>query len=427
MLQDYSTKSVHIQDQGLFMTELARVLSRYFGKVTVSSPWISSFPGSEQTEIGDGFKEFERVDNIEDIKDDVDLFVFPDIYYGSVQLDLISQGKRVWGSRAADELEIYRDESKEYCDSLGIPQGDWDVVDGIEALYKLASKTYEKLWIKINKTRKDMESFSIEGMKEEGLTALDLYENRLDDLKARLGPKAKITKFIVEKDLPGTLDLAIDTHSVNGQYPTIAALGTEEKGECYVCSIKPWNEMPKGLVSIYDKLSETLREYGYANFLSLESRVKGQSILLGDPCKRMGSPPAELEMKMIKNLPDIFWYGAEGTLIDPVYAGKYGVQLNVHSDWANEHPLIIAYPEKVRDNLAFRYDSLFDGRTWIMPQGAGPRVAAITSFGDSIDGCMDECSEISKQLKGIQIESFTRAFPIIKDKIKQFGEWDIKF
>ena len=367
------------------------------------------------------------MDNLEDIKDETDLFIFPDIYYGAVQNDLVEQGYKVWGSRNADELEIYRDDAKDYFKKLKINQGDWDVITGIDKLYALFDKTYDKLWIKINKTRKDTESFSVEGLKSEGVTALQLYENRLDDLKARLGPKAKITKFIVEKDLPDTLDLAIDTYSVNGQYPKTVALGTEEKGEAYVCSIQKYNAAPAGLRDIYDKLAPTLKEYGYCNMISFESRSKGNDHKLGDPAMRFGSPPSELEMRMIKNLMDIFWYGAEGKLIEPEYAAKYGAQLNVHSDWANDHPLMITFPKKLRDNLSFRYNSMFDGRTWILPQGAGPRVAAVTSFGNSINDCIEECKEISGQLKGIQIESFTRSFPIIKEKIDQFKKWGIIF
>ena len=426
MIRDYSTKSVHIQDQGLF-TELPRVLAKYFGRVTYSSPWISSFPGSEQTEIADGEPNFERVDNLEDVKQDTDLFIFPDIYYGSVQLDLVESGHRVWGARNADELEIYRDDAKDHFKKLGINQGEWDVVVGIDKLYAMLSKTYEKLWIKINKTRKDTESFCVEGMESEGITALELYQNRLDEFKARLGPKAAITKFIVEKDLPDTLDIAIDTHTVIGQFPSIALLGTEEKGEAYACSVKKWTEMPPGLIDIYTKLSPTLADFDSRTFISLESRQKGKDAKLGDPCLRMGSPPSELQMKMIMNLPDVFWFGAEGKMIDPEYAAPHGVQLNVHSDWADSHPLLITFPKKYRENLAFRYNSMFDGKVWILPQGAGPRVAAVTAFGNSIDDCMEECAEISKQLKGIQIESFTRSFPILKEKLDTFASWGIKF
>ena len=130
---------------------------------------------------------------------------------------------------------------------------------------------------------------------------------------------------------------------------------------------------------------------------------------------------------MIKNLPDLFWFGAEGKMVDPEIPSKYGVELIVHSDWADKKPLMVDFPEKYRDQIKFRYNSQFDGKTWIMPQGKGPRIAAIVSHGDSIDDCMEECKEISEQLKGIQVETFVRGFPIMKEKLKEFASWGIKF
>ena len=82
---------------------------------------------------------------------------------------------------------------------------------------------------------------------------------------------------------------------------------------------------------------------------------------------------------------------------------------------------------KLRDKIKFRYQTEFDGKTWILPQGAGPRIAAIVAHGDSLDDCIEECTDISAQLKGTQIESFTRSFPIIKDKMHTLAQWGIDF
>jgi hypothetical protein len=113
-------------------------------------------------------------------------------------------------------------------------------------------------------------------------------------------------------------------------------------------------------------------------------------------------------------------------MIDPEYAAKYGVMLCVHSDWASKHPLMVQYPKKYREQIKFRYDSEFDGHTWIMPQDAGPRIAGIVAMGDSLDPLYDEVKEISEQMKGIQIESFTRSIPIAKEKLKELASWGIR-
>ena len=416
-MTDLSGKSCCVVDNGIF-SELARTLAKSFGQVWYTSPWVSGFPVSVQMEVGEGQPDVERIDDALEVVGDCDLFVFPDIYQAPLQEHLQSLGKRVWGSRQGDELEIYRREAKEHFAEHGIPQGEYEVVKGIDALRKyVKSNDKEKLWIKGNKARGDFETFAIEGYA--------LGKSKLDDVETRLGPKAADMHYIVERNLRDTLDLAIDTFSIDGLYPQTAVLGTEEKGECYVGMVRPWAEMPDNLRNIYAKLTGTFRSYGYRNFLSLESRVDQKHIYLGDPCCRAGSPPMEVQLNWIRNLAEILWEGADGTLVEPVYAGKYGVQLNVHSDWANDHWLAVECPEQWRESVKWRYDTMFGDQVYIAPQGAGPRIGAVVACGDSLDGCMEQCKEISGELKGIQVESFTRAFPIIEEKTEKLKEWGL--
>jgi hypothetical protein len=416
-MSETSTKSVCVCDNGLF-SELARTLSESFDKTYYTSPWVSGFPFSAHLEVGGGDDKVERIDDLHEVIEDCDLFVFPDIYQGPIQEYLQSIGKRVWGSRGADDLEIYRKEAKEHFAELDISQGPYEAIEGMTAVREyIKAHDNEKLWIKGNKARGDFESFAVDGY--------DLGKSKLDDIEARLGPVAESMTFIVEPNLKDTLDLAIDTHCIDGQYPTTAVLGTEEKGECYVGEVRPWAKMPGKLRDIYDKLAPTLKSYGYRNFLSLESRADQKHIYLQDPCCRAGSPPMELQLNWIKNLADIMWLGSEGKMVEPEYAGKYGVELIVHSDWADNHPLMVDFPQEYRSQIKFRYNSEFDGKTWILPQGAGPRIAAVVACGDSLEACMEQCKEISGSLKGIQVEAFTRSFPIIEEKIGNLRKWGL--
>lgn len=416
-MNDYSTKSVAVADNGIF-SELARTLSSSFGKVWYTSPWVSAFPFSSDLELGEGETKVERIDDLHQVIDECDLFVFPDIYQAPLQIYLESIGKRVWGSRDGDDLEIYRKDAKEHFAELGIAQGPYETARGMTVVRKyIQAHDGQRLWIKGNKARGDFESFSVEGY--------ELGKNKLDDIETRLGPVAESMLYVIEPHLADTLDLAIDTFSIDGEYPQTAVLGSEEKGECYVGEVRPWNKMPPRLVDIYTKLASTLKSYGYRNFLSLESRANAKHVYLQDPCCRFGSPPAELQLNWLTNLADILWEGADGKLVEPQYAGKYGVELIVHSDWANDHPLMVDFPQEYRDKIKFRYNSEFDGKVWILPQGAGPRMAAIVACGDDLDACMEECKGISASLKGIQVESFTRAFPIIQEKIGKLKGWSL--
>lgn len=416
-MTEYSTKSVAVVDNGCF-SELATTLASSFGKTYYTSPWVADYPTSYKTELGEGFPDYERVNDIWEIVDDVDLFIFPELYQGPLQEYLAGKGKRVWGSRNGDELELYRKEAKEHFKSLDIPQAPYEVVKGITALRKyIKSRDKEKLWIKISRTRGDTETFSVEGY--------DLSKNRLDALQAEFGPVAEYREFIVEDNLPDTLDLAIDTYCIDGKYPSRALLGNELKDQGYIGVVKEWQQMPPDMVDIYKKLSPSLENYQYRNFFALECRTGKDGMWLGDPCMRVGSPIFELELNMLKNLPDILWEGADGKLVDPEYKGKYGFELLVQSPWVDENPLLVEFPEKFREQIKFRYATQFPDGLWIMPQGAGPIFGAIVSYGDILEDCFAEALEISEELKGYKVEVFSEAIPQLQKNIAKLRDWGI--
>lgn len=418
-MSDYSTKSVCIVDNGIF-SELAYTLAKSFGKTFYHSPWVSDYPSSHQVELGEGFPDFERVPDIWDIMDDVDLFVFPDIYQGPLQEYLVSNGKRVFGARNGDELENFRAEAKKYFAELGIQQAPYEVVKGVDALRKyLKTRGSDKVWVKIDLTRRDTETFPCVGY--------DLIKNCIDQLEADLGPAATAMEFLVEDNLPDTLDIAIDTYCIDGKFPSTGVIGCEIKGEAYLGAVKKWGAIPSQLTGIYETVGPTLKEYEYRSMLSLESRIMGEKIWLCDPCCRAGSPPFELQLNWMRNLPEVMWEGADGRLVEPEYDGKYGFELIVHSDWAQKHPVKLDFPDKYRDQIKFRYASQFPDGLWIMPQDGGPRIASAVTCGDDFESCFEEAKEIVGSINGIQVETFTRAIPELRENMKKLASWGYNF
>jgi hypothetical protein len=416
---DLKSKTVCICDNGLF-AELARTLSRSFKTVFYTSPWVADFPSSSKTEIGDGFPEYERVKDIWSIIDEVDLFVFPDLHNGPLQEYLVSQGKRVWGARRGDELETARTEAKAFFKTLDIPQAKYEVVQGMTALRKFLKGRDDKVWVKISLTRNDTETFPVTGY--EG------SKNRLDKFEAELGPAAEEMEFIVEDDLPDTLDIAVDTYCIDGKFPKLALLGTEKKDEGYICSVQRWTDMPEKLTEIYDTLAPTLEKYGYRSMLSLESRMGKDVTYLCDPCCRGGSPPFELQLNLIENLAEIMWEGADGKLVEPKFAGKYGAQFIIESKWSIHNPLLVDFPPKYREQIKFRYATMFGDNLWIMPQNSDtPGFASIVVTGESLDECFDEAKEIADQIKGIGIECQIGSMDGLKKNLEQFAQWGVKF
>jgi hypothetical protein len=419
MTENLKSKSVCVVDNGCY-SELASKLSDSFGRVFYTSPWVADYPSSYRTELGEGFPDFERIDEIWDIVDDVDLFVFPESHQGPLQNYLARQGKRVWGSRDGDELELYREDAREYIDSLDILQPPYEVIHGMTALRKyIKSRDKEKFWVKISRTRGDTETFSVEGY--------ELSKNHLDELEAEFGPVAEYRDFIVEDNLPDTLDLAIDTFCIDGKYPSKSLLGNEQKDQGYIGAVKEWNQFPKTMRENYEKLSAALKEYQYRNFFAMEHRTGKGGMYLSDPCLRVGSPIFELELEMIANLPEILWEGAGGVLIEPEYKGKYGYEVLVQSSWVDEHPLLVEFPAKYRDQIKFRYATQFPDGLWILPQKAGPIFGAIVTYGDSIGDCVAEAEEISTQIKGQGVECFTASADKLKKNLEDMEKWGVKF
>lgn len=418
-MEDLKSKTVCCVDNGLF-AELARTLSRTFGKVYYTSPWVADFPSSTKVELGEGFPEYERVRDIWEVIDEVDLFVFSDLHQGPLQEYLVSQGKRVFGCRRGDELETARTEAKAYFTELGIPQAKYEVVQGLTALRKFIKGRKDKLWIKISLTRDDTETFPVCGY--EG------SKNRLDKFAADLGPAAEHMEFIVEDDLPDTLDIAIDTYCIDGKYPKLALLGTEKKDEGYICVVKNWSDMPPALSSIYETLGPTLEKYEYRNVLSLESRMEKNVTYLCDPCCRGGSPPFELQLNMIENLAEIMWEGADGKLVEPKYTGKFGAQFIIESKWSVDNPLLVEFPAKYREKIKFRYATMFGDQLWIMPQHSDtPGFASIVVTGDTLDECFEEAQKIADEIKGIGVEVNMGSMSGLTNNIEEFAKMGVRF
>lgn len=416
---DLKTKKAAVIDNGLF-SELARTLSSSFGKVYYTNAWIADFPSSLKTELGEGFPEYERVKDIWEIMDEVDLFVFPDLHHGPLQEYLQDQGKRVWGARMGEELETARSDAKAYFTELGIPQGKYVVIQGMTALRSFLKKRDDKVWVKISLTRNDTETFSVCGY--EG------SKNRLDKFESELGPAAEAMEFVVEDDQPDTLDIAIDTYTVDGKWPAKACLGTEKKDEGYICVVEDWAKLPSGLTDIYEKLTPTLEKYEYRNVISLESRMDEKTTYLADPCCRFGSPPSELQLNLISNLAEIMWEGAEGKLVEPTFAGRYGAQFLIESKWSITNPLLVEFPSEYRENIKLRYSTMFGDQLWIMPQHSDtPSFGSIVTVGDSLDACFEEAKKIAHSIKGIGIECLVGSVDGLKKNLEQFAKWNVHF
>ena len=417
-MNDHKNHSVLIWDNGLF-TPLAQKIAESFGKVVLYNPWQSAFPKTNQTLIGVGLDNITKTNNFWDFVDSSDIIVFPDVYCASESQYLSNKGYKVWASKYGEDLEVYRDKSKEHLKSLGVPIGKYEVIEGMTDLRKYL-KEHNNQYVKTNLERGDAETFHAENYA--------LIETRLDQLELDLGAKKTIKKFIVEEAITPAVEVGSDAYCIDGKYPIGGLCGIELKDAAYLAQYKEFSKMPTQITSYNYKIADTLKKYEYRNFISSELRItKDLTPYVCDSTQRTGSPPTELFINMYENLADIIWEGAHGNCIDPVVKHPYGIQAIIKSDWATTHWQVIQMPDRIKDYVKFKYLTKINGESYVIPQSnEHGEIGAVIAIGDSMSEVIDKIKDYADQIKGYQIDICLDAIPEGLEELKKLEGWGLK-
>lgn len=415
-MSETSDKVACVVEFGLFVS-LAELLAKDFKRVIYYKPCEGAFPTTTEKDVGEGIPGVESVLEFWPDIDEIDLFVFPDVYFGGLQNYLESIDKRVWGSRHGDSLELYRHGSKEHMKSLGMNIGKYSPVIGMDAL-RSHLKHHKDQYVKHSLTRGDGETFYAKNY--------DNIEPRLDELAHKLGPQHDHKKFTVEDKIPDAAEIASDIYCIDGQFPSIGAQGIEAKSRGYLCHVVPYDKMAPQLIEANEKLSETLAQYHYRNFFAIETRIdkdgKGWVI---DPCCRFGNPPSALLQMLYSNLAEIIWHGASGELVDPVPAAEWGAQLQLSASWAADHWLQVQYPDNIADNVKLNNFTIMDGKRYIVP--GLENIGAVVAVGATKDEAIDKVREYAEQVEGHTIEFAGECFSEIDEQIEKLEKIGIEF
>ena len=253
---DVSDKKVLVVDDGMFI-EFAIRLARDFKKVLYWTNWKSEYPLSKDDMIGVGVPGIERVSELFDYIDKVDLIVFTSIYYGDLQEFLVKKGYRVFGSRKGDELERKRVEAIEHFKDLGLPQPKYKQIIGIDNLIKYLSDKEDK-WIKVSEYRGKNETWHY--------IDKELSSRKLAEKKHELGDEGKVFEFLVFDPINGDdiVECGFDTPiTVDGKYPKSVINGYEKK-DCF------------------DKYTEVLTDDGWKLFKDLNKNEKIFTLNISD-------------------------------------------------------------------------------------------------------------------------------------------------
>lgn len=413
---NYKNKTCCVVDNGLFL-EVAIKLAKDFKTVYYYSPWEGGYPKSNAFLVGNGIPEIRRVKAIWPLLDVVDLWVFPDVYQGALQVHLDNLGKRVFGGRMGEELELDRAASKKHCAKLGIDIGPWRVIVGTDKLREWL-KTHANQYVKVSTLRGDFETFCSPNYA--------LVEPKLDELESSLGPRKKIIEFIVEDAIENAVEIGFDGIVIDGKVAPSATIGIEVKDKSFLMKTTAYSEIPQEIREVNTKLESTFKAYKYRGFFSSELRItRDKKAFLIDPCARAGSPPTELFLEIVTNWADIFWNGAEGIIVDPAFKGRWGAELMIQSAWADKNWQAVQFPQKLRDNVKLRNLTIIEGKYYVAPQWVGVSdIGAVVATGNSADEAIQKCKEYAEEIQGYFIEVPKEALDEAKDewtKLQSFG------
>jgi hypothetical protein len=415
-------KTICVVDNGLFVS-FARTLAKEFGRVLYHKPFQSAFVSTNDIAPGQGFEEIEwckqplALLGATPEEDEIDLWVFLDLYQGGLQEFLRATGRRVWGSGMGEELELLRWEFKQHLKDLGLPVQKMERIYGMDQLREHLKKVDNK-FVKTSFVRGDFETFHHD--------TYELTEPRLDDISHQLGPMKENYEFIVEDEIPDAVEVGYDGYTVDGKYPNLAMMGYEIKDCGMIATVKPYDMLAEPVRKINAAMVNDFKGYKYRGFFATEIRyTKDKKSYFLDPCCRLGTPSNELLQELFDGWGQVLWDGAEGKITTPRKKANYGVLAMIYSEFAVKDWLCLHYPEDLDEHVKLRFHARINGKNYIVPQPIGiPDVGAVVGTGETLQAAIKQCKERAEQVKGYQVNvnlhSIDRAMEVIA-KGEKFG------
>ena len=401
-MTNLKNKTVLVWEPGGIFVEMAKRLAKDFGRVLYCNDWVGSYPTSRGLVVGDGDPDFERIVDPWGRADEIDLWIFPDVYNAGLHTYLREQGKRVWGcGYAGSMLELDRVATKNMMSKAGLPVGGYKELKGVTDLRKHL-KANKDQFVKLgghHGERGDIETLSAPDYEH--------AEPVLDEIEHRLGARAHVMDFVVEQAIEPAIESGWDGVAVDGKFWSQTMSGIEKKDRAYVCKVINRAQVPPQVAEVNEAVSAHMRKNKYRGFWSTEVRITpdGKGYLI-DGTARCGSPPSELMQIMCENLSDVMWYGAEGILIEPDFGeNKWGAEVLLHSSWADQNYAHIRFPKEYRDNIKLRHYTVINGDIFISPQATGmPECGAVVAAGKTAKEAIEKVKKIAQTIESHQLE-----------------------
>lgn len=403
--------------------ELAIRLAREFRKVNYFKPWSGARPLSNDLCVGDGFENITRIRRFFDwqVLNETDLFVFPEIYDGDLQLDLERRGHRVWGSRHAERYEYNRELFLKTLRQVGLPCPEYEVCRGLGELREFLHDN-DDWWVKME-LRGDDETWRHRNF--------ELSRRKLESLAYRFGPIQNELKFVCVKHIESTLEAAYDGFMVTStdgkpQFPKTAFLGYEDKNKSHILTAIDYKDLNHQVSEVNRLFAPKLAEKFFRSAWGTEIKITDDSFLFLDATCRQPSPPGEIIMEMVMNLGEFMWQGSAGKLIELEIEKPFAAQVAMFSSWAlGNWETFEKLPKEVRRWVKFYNPCEQNGRVSVVPPQAdnptgfgSESVAVVLALGDSIEEAIEGVKEHCEKVQGFDaspcIESLAETLSRIK-------------
>ncbi len=417
-MKDASEVTCLVVDAGTFIP-LAEKLSETFKKQYYYSPYESEYLSVDRCVIGDGLPTVERLDEFLDPKvfDTIDLFVFPDIGFGGLQRHLRSLGKAVWGSMGFSDYELYRTQFLKLLKETGLPIIPYEVKRGITELDNHL-RSVENKWIKVNRYRGDMETWK----------HIDYAHSipMLDHLRVTFGGVQELVTFVVQDDIETDVEIGYDGWCVDGEFPESSFQGYEKKNQLYLGSLKSYDDLPDEVKFVNEKMSPTMKRFGYRNFWATEIRIKDGTPFFIDPTPRMPGQTGEQLLESCSNLPTVIWEGANGILTKPEFIFSHVAEATLHYTAGSDGWKIFALPKESEKWVKLYQFCIVNGLHKFPPSKID-ELGVVLGGGESTEEALDHLKENFEAIKDEPVSIELSGFDELAGQIEEAEKVGIEF
>lgn len=414
-----------IVDNGLFVS-FAETLAKSFGRVCHWCPYVSAFPTRHLAQIGVGLEGVEKVkdfwDFIQEQEHDKEntIICILDVHFSDIQTYLKKHGWFVFGCGDAENIELFRWDSKLLAKKLGMDVGPAVIVKGLDALREHLKKN-ENVWVKVSEFRGIGETFQSKNYKS--------IKARLDEMQHDMGPMGQDQEFIVEQPIKTAGEVGYDGLNVDGEFPNRAVMGYEKKDELYAGIWMDYEQLPDAVKEVNEKWKPALKAYGCRGFLSTEIRIgeKDKKAYPVDMTMRLPSPPGAAYQLWISNIAEVIYEAAHGRICELKFSHKYAFVILLYSEFAAKDWLNVQYPKEISDYVRLYNKTIIKGDIFIVPTSAKlVQIGEVLGFADSLKEAAAMAYKNAEQVVGdginVKRDSIPALFKTIKESVDS-GVW----